>query len=159
MNNALPRVSIIIPVYNVADYLRQCLDSIVNQTLKEIEIICINDGSTDSSPQILEEYAQKDARIRIISRENKGLSTDIMLSKLLEIETTQQILADKINLCSNNLFSVKNELPLLENKLSATENKLLLAEKVNSDELQQIDNLHRQFLQHAEQLQNISGKI
>ena len=82
-----------------------------------------------------------------------------MLSKLLEIETTQQILADKINLCSNNLFSVKNELPLLENKLSATENKLLLAEKVNSDELQQIDNLHRQFLQHAEQLQNIEDRV
>lgn len=79
-------------------------------------------------------------------------ATDIMLSKLLEIETTQQILADKINLCSNNLFSVKNELPLLENKL-------LLAEKINSDELQQIDNLHLQFLQHAEQLQDMEDRI
>jgi len=54
------KVSIIIPVYNVEKYLRQCLDSIVNQTLKQIEIICINDGSTDSSQQILEEYALKD---------------------------------------------------------------------------------------------------
>jgi len=66
------KVSIIIPVYNVEKYLRQCLDSIVNQTLKQIEIICINDGSTDSSQQILEEYALKDERIKIINQENNG---------------------------------------------------------------------------------------
>jgi len=66
-------VSIIIPVYNVEKYLSQCLDSIINQTLKEIEIICVNDGSTDSSPQILEEYALKDERIKIIKQENNGV--------------------------------------------------------------------------------------
>ena len=65
-------ISLIIPVYNVENYLRQCLDSIINQTLKEIEIICINDGSTDSSKQILEEYALKDERIKIINQKNKG---------------------------------------------------------------------------------------
>ena len=67
-----PKVSIVIPVYNVEKYLRQCLDSVVNQTLKELEIICVNDGSKDSSPQILEEYAQKDPRIVIINKENSG---------------------------------------------------------------------------------------
>ena len=67
-----PLVSVIIPVYNVEKYLRQCLDSVVNQTLRDIEIICVNDGSTDSSLKILEEYASKDSRINIISRENKG---------------------------------------------------------------------------------------
>lgn len=67
------KVSVIIPVYNVEEYLRQCLDSIVNQTLKEIEIICVNDGSTDNSHQILTEYAQKDKRIIIINKENEGL--------------------------------------------------------------------------------------
>lgn len=67
-----PLVSVIIPVYNVEKYLRECLDSVVNQTLKDIEIICVNDGSTDSSLKILEEYASKDSRIKIISRENKG---------------------------------------------------------------------------------------
>ncbi|HOI70926.1 MAG TPA: glycosyltransferase [Methanobacterium sp.] len=66
------KVSIIIPVYNVEKYLRQCLDSIVNQTLKEIEVICINDGSTDNSPIILEEYEKKDPRIRVITQENMG---------------------------------------------------------------------------------------
>ena len=53
------KVSIIIPIYNAENYLKQCLDSIINQTLEEIEIICVNDGSTDHSSQILEEYSQK----------------------------------------------------------------------------------------------------
>ena len=64
------KVSVVVPVYNVEKYLRQCLDSIVNQTLKEIEIICINDGSKDSSLEILKEFAQKDLRIRIVDTEN-----------------------------------------------------------------------------------------
>ncbi len=70
----MPKVSVIIPVYNVEKYLQQCLDSIINQTLADIEIICINDGSTDSSLAILEEYAKKDARIKVINSENKGSS-------------------------------------------------------------------------------------
>ena len=79
----MPKVSVIIPVYNVEKYLRECLDSVVNQTLKDIEIICVNDGSTDNSLQILEEYASQDSRIKIINNEknmfagpsrNKGLT-------------------------------------------------------------------------------------
>ena len=69
------KISVIVPVYNVETYLRQCLDSIINQTLTDIEIICINDGSTDTSPDILKEYESRDSRIRIISQENKGLSS------------------------------------------------------------------------------------
>ncbi len=69
-----PCVSVIIPVYNVENYLRECLDSVLNQTLRQIEIICINDGSTDSSASILEEYRKRDARIRVINQNNKGLS-------------------------------------------------------------------------------------
>lgn len=68
------KVSVIVPVYNVKKYLPQCLDSIINQTLKEIEIICVNDGSTDGSDKILEEYAKKDSRIKIVNRPNGGLS-------------------------------------------------------------------------------------
>ena len=70
----MTKVSIIIPVYNAEKHLHKCLDSIINQTYKNIEIICINDGSTDNSLQILEEYAQKDRRIKIINQENKGVS-------------------------------------------------------------------------------------
>lgn len=68
------KISVIIPVYNVEKYLRECLNSVINQTLKDIEIICINDGSTDSSLEILKEYAAKDKRISIIDKENEGLS-------------------------------------------------------------------------------------
>ena len=68
----MTKVSIVVPVYNVEVYLRECMDSLVNQTLREIEIICINDGSTDSSPSILREYAKQDQRVRIISQENSG---------------------------------------------------------------------------------------
>ena len=65
-------VSIIVPCYNVAPYLDVCLDSLVNQTLPDIEIICVNDGSTDDTPALLREWAQRDSRIRIIDRENGG---------------------------------------------------------------------------------------
>jgi len=67
-----PRVSIIIPVYNLEQYLHRCLDSIVNQTLTEIEIICVNDGSTDGSRAILSAYEQNDPRIRVVDKENEG---------------------------------------------------------------------------------------
>jgi len=66
------KVSVIIPVYNVESFLRPCLDSIINQTLKEIEIICIDDGSKDNSLEILQEYAKKDERFKIIHQENAG---------------------------------------------------------------------------------------
>lgn len=72
--NSTPLVSVIIPVYNVEAYLRECLDSIVNQTLENIEIICVNDGSTDNSLSILEEYRASDHRIIIVSQANGGLS-------------------------------------------------------------------------------------
>ncbi|EET60574.1 hypothetical protein BRYFOR_07392 [Marvinbryantia formatexigens DSM 14469] len=69
------KVSVIIPVYNVEKYLEKCLDSVERQTLPEIEIICVNDGSTDGSLQILQSYAEKDDRIIIINKENGGLSS------------------------------------------------------------------------------------
>lgn len=66
------KVSVIIPVYNGESYLEQCLDSIIGQTLKEIEIICVNDGSTDRTEQILEKYAGENKHIHIINQENGG---------------------------------------------------------------------------------------
>ncbi len=68
-----PKISVVIPVYNVEKYLRECLDSICTQSLKEIEIICVNDGSTDSSLAILEDYAKQESRVKIISQKNAGL--------------------------------------------------------------------------------------
>ena len=68
----MPKISVIIPVYNVEKYLSECLDSIINQTFKDIEIICIDDGSTDNSHLILEEYVKKDSRIKIVEQKNQG---------------------------------------------------------------------------------------
>lgn len=68
----MPKVSVIIPVYNAEKYLRQCLDSVVNQTLREIEIICVDDGSTDGSLAILREYEAADSRVKVLTQENQG---------------------------------------------------------------------------------------
>lgn len=68
------KVSVLVPVYNVEAYLPQCLDSLISQTLQDIEIICIDDGSTDGSGYILDQYAARDPRIRVVHQENKGLA-------------------------------------------------------------------------------------
>lgn len=72
--NELPLVSVIVPVYKTEKYLKKCLDSICNQSYKKLEIICVNDGSPDNSADILREYAAKDSRIIVVTRENGGLS-------------------------------------------------------------------------------------
>ena len=66
------RISVIVTVYNTSKYLRRCMDSIIHQSLKDIEIICIDDGSTDESLEILKEYSRKDNRVIVISQENSG---------------------------------------------------------------------------------------
>lgn len=73
-NVTTPKISIIVPVYNVEKYLHKCMDSLVNQTFEEIEIITVNDGSTDSSLEILREYEKQDSRIIVIDKVNEGVS-------------------------------------------------------------------------------------
>lgn len=70
----MPKISIVVPVYNVQKYIGECLESLVNQTFKDIEIIIVDDGSPDESYKIYEEYAEKDSRIRIIKKKNAGVS-------------------------------------------------------------------------------------
>ena len=69
----MPKVSVIIPIYNVEKYLKQCVDSVINQSLKDIEIILVDDGSTDSCPRICDDYAKQDKRIQVIHLPNDGL--------------------------------------------------------------------------------------
>ena len=71
-NRAKPKVSVVLSVYNMENYLRQCLDSILDQTFREIELICIDDSSTDSSFSILEEYADRDPRIKVERQDHAG---------------------------------------------------------------------------------------
>lgn len=68
------KISVIIPVYNTEKYLKECVESVLAQTYHNLEILLINDGATDSSPQICESYAKQDARIKLIHKENGGLS-------------------------------------------------------------------------------------
>jgi glycosyltransferase family protein len=68
----MPKISVVVPVYNVEKYLKECLDSILNQSYKDFEVVCVNDGSTDNSLEILNEYAKKDLRINVINQENQG---------------------------------------------------------------------------------------
>lgn len=69
----MTKVSVVIPVYNMEKYIEQCLDSVLGQTLQEIELVCVNDGSTDNSLQILEQYQKKSDKVCIINQENQGV--------------------------------------------------------------------------------------
>lgn len=70
----MPKISVIVPVYNAEKYLNECVDSILAQTLQDIEVILVDDGSTDNSPAICDEYAEKDSRVVVIHKENGGVS-------------------------------------------------------------------------------------
>ena len=73
----MAKVSVLVPIYNVEEFLPQCLDTLVNQTLKDIEIVCINDGSPDSCLEIIKDYAKKDSRIVVIDKKNSGYGSSM----------------------------------------------------------------------------------
>ena len=73
--NKSPLVSVVVPIYNTEKYLRNCLDSIIAQTNQNLEILLVDDGSTDSSGKIADSYAKKDTRIKVIHQKNTGLSS------------------------------------------------------------------------------------
>jgi len=79
----LTKISVIIPIYNTASYLKECIESVLNQSFKDIEVICVNDGSDDASNSVLESYRLKDDRVKVITQENKGLGAarNIAVSK------------------------------------------------------------------------------
>ena len=104
-----PLVSISVPIYNTEKYLRKCLDSLVNQTLKDIEIILVNDGSTDSSESICIEYAQRDSRIKLINKENGGLAS----ARQAALEVAQ---GDYFCACDSDDWIEPNMYELLYNK-------------------------------------------
>ena len=89
-----PKISILIPVYNTAGYLPKCLDSVLNQTLREIEIIVVNDASPDNAAEILAEYAAKDNRIKIITHEKNGGILAARLSGIAAAEGESLIFLD-----------------------------------------------------------------
>jgi glycosyltransferase involved in cell wall biosynthesis len=99
----MPAVSVLVPCYNVEKYIRQCLDSVVGQTLTDLEIICLNDGSTDGTLAILQEYAAKDSRVSIIDKPNSGYGDS--LNKGLEAATGEYVgLVESDDWADANMF-------------------------------------------------------
>ena len=100
--SAMPLVTVIVPVYNVEKYLAECLDSICAQTLKNIEIICMNDGSTDLSGDILAQYAARDSRIFVLNQENQGQSAarnnalDLARGKYISFVDSDDVIAPEM---------------------------------------------------------------
>ena len=109
----MSQITIILPVYNVEKYLPQCLDSIISQTFKNFECICVNDGSKDSSLSILQEYAERDERFKIISQENKGLSG----ARNTGIKNTN---TKYITFIDSDDWIAENYLEILHNKIEET---------------------------------------
>lgn len=99
----MAKVSVILPIYNVSQYLRECLDSVIHQTLTDIEIICVNDGSTDDSPDIIREYQEKDARIVFLTGPNGGYGK--AMNKGLDRATGEYIgIVEPDDYVSHNMF-------------------------------------------------------
>ncbi|MFR2030199.1 MAG: glycosyltransferase family 2 protein [Collinsella sp.] len=123
-----PKVSILVPICNVERYLRECLNSLVNQTLREIEIICINDGSTDSSLSIIREYERRDTRIVVIDKPNSGYGDS--MNKGIELARGEYIgIVESDDFASLNMFetlykeAVKNDLDVVRSNYYAHRTK------------------------------------
>ena len=121
MNN---RISVIIPIYNAEKYLNKCLDSLINQTYKNLEIVLINDGSKDKSLEIMKEYKKKDKRIIIIDKKNTGVSDtrNIGINKstgkyIMFIDADDYIESDYVELMYNELKNKKYDLVISGNKV------------------------------------------
>lgn len=107
-----PFFSVLVPIYNVEKYLMCCLDSLINQTLHNIQIICINDGSSDNSLNILKMFAQRDDRIHVIHQENKGYGAALN-------KGFQYIQADYTVIVEPDDFLAKNAFELFFNEIQS----------------------------------------
>lgn len=117
----MPKISVIIPVYNTEKYLAECLNSVLNQTFTDWEAICIDDGSTDNSLEILKEYANKDKRIKILTQTNQG----VVVARNNGIK---QATAELIYPLDSDDIIDKDCLKVLYNKISTTTNRVVASE-------------------------------
>ncbi len=122
------KVSVIIPVYNTEKYLKKCLDSIVNQTLKDIEIICVDDGSKDSSLQILNEYSKIDNRIKIITQENSGAA----IARNKGVDAAK---GEYLYFIDSDDYVDYSFLEKMYSQISCTDSDICLCERTDYDEL------------------------
>ncbi len=124
----MPKISVIVPVYNSEKYLPKCLDSLINQTFNDIEIICVNDGSTDASAEILNHYAEKYDKIKIITQRNQGLSS--ARNKGIEAACGEYIsFVDSDDFVNEKLF--ENLIKYLPQEMICFEGRLYPPDKTN----------------------------
>ncbi len=98
-----PKISILVPCFNVEKYVQECVNSLLNQTIKDIEIICINDGSTDATPSLLEEFTKQDIRIRVINKKNSGYGDS--MNKGLELASGEYLgIVESDDFVESNMF-------------------------------------------------------
>lgn len=152
-------ISVIIPIYNVEKYLEKCINSILNQTYKNIELILVNDGSKDSCKSICNRYAEKDSRIKVIHKENGGVSS--ARNKGIEIATGEYIaFVDSDDYIHKNMYELminiaksnKSDITICDFKYVNANNP----EKINND--LNVDNLEIEEFTSIECLENLYGK-
>lgn len=148
----MPKVSVIIPVYNVELYLRECLDSVINQTYKDLEIICVDDGSTDESLSILKEYEAKDTRVKVIvaSHANAGAARNIGYEAsngeyLSFLDADDVFAPPMIETLYNALKSAGAEVAYCDMRNFDSESQLPELAKTYSDNFKIIDNADKTF--------------
>ncbi|MBT7282928.1 MAG: glycosyltransferase [Elusimicrobiaceae bacterium] len=122
-----PKVSIIVPVYNAENYLHECLDSLLTQTLKDIEIIAINDGSVDTSLEILNNYAKKHSNLKVINQKNKGIS----LTREVGIKHCS---GDYIGFCDNDDFVASSMFEKLYTTAQKTDSDITFCNYADTNE-------------------------
>lgn len=157
--HAQPLISIIVPVYNAALYLPQCLESIIHQTYENLEIICVNDESTDSSLEILNKYKELDDRIQVIDKKNEGVS--FARNAALDIANGQYVLFvdsdDWIDLdtCKNAIEKIQDADVLMWSYVrefgSSSLRKVIFDQNVTFDQKQVLEKLHRRMIGIADE--------
>lgn len=156
METKNPKVSVVVPVYNAEKYIKRCMDSIINQSFNDIEIIAINDGSSDNSLNILREYEKNDKRIKVIDQENLGVSScrnkGIKVSKgnyLVFIDSDDWIDLDMIGLMYQNSINNKSDIVIcsyIREFIGHSKEKLFnLPEEVIYEKMKIRNELHRKL--------------
>ena len=122
----MPKISVVMPVYNVEKFLEQCLDSVINQTFKDIEIICVNDGSKDRSEEILNRYAESDSRIKVVNQANAGAA--IARNKGIELAS-----GEYLYIMDSDDFIELNMLETMYNKALETDSEVVVCDAHSFD--------------------------
>lgn len=147
----MPLISIIVPVYNVENYLSHCLDSVLSQTFRDIEVLLIDDGSTDNSGKICDQYASKDTRIRVFHKEKGGVSSarnmglDMAIGEWITfVDADDWIDINMYEMLYNEALKSQSDIVLCDFYLYYSKNKKTLCSAISTDDTK--DNILRNYI-------------